>query len=81
MDVANYYRTLAERRAAMMAECVADTPTFSLHVTSHNALRDFELMLSVIVGPERGIFMQACREYQYSLEAIVFGNYRHAFLV
>ncbi len=23
--------------------------------------------------------MQACREYQYSLEAVLYGNYRHAF--
>lgn len=79
MDVASYYQTLIERRAAIMAECVADEPTFALHVASHNVLKDFELMLRVIAGPERSIFMQACREYQYSLEAVLFGNYRHAF--
>jgi hypothetical protein len=79
MNVAAYYQTLADRRAAIMAECVADDPTFTLHVTSHNVLKDFELMLRVIDGPERHIFIQACREYQYSLEALIFGNYRHAF--
>lgn len=79
MDVASYYQTLTEQRAAIMAECIADGPTFAMHVASHNVLKDFELMLGVISGPERSIFMQACREYQYSLEAIVFGNYRHAF--
>lgn len=62
-----------------MAECVADGATFSLHVASHNALKDFELILGVISGPERAIFVQACREYQYALEAVVFGSYRHAF--
>ena len=62
-----------------MAECVADGSTFTLHVASHNVLKDFELILGVIAGPERSIFMQACREYQYSLEAVAFGNYRHAF--
>lgn len=79
MDIASYYQILTERRAAIMAECVADEPTFALHIASHNVLKDFEIMLSVIAGPERSIFMQACREYQYSLEAVVFGNYRHAF--
>lgn len=79
MDVASYYHNLTERRAAILAECVADEPTFALHIASHNVLKDFEIMLGVIVGPERSIFMQACREYQYSLEAILFGNYRHAF--
>lgn len=79
MDVASYYQSLTERRAAIMAECVADTATFGLHVASHNALKDFELMLRVISGPERLIFVQACREFQYSLEAVMFGNYRHAF--
>lgn len=62
-----------------MGECAADGPTFTLHIASHNVLKDFESMLGVIVGPERTIFMQACREYQYSLEAVVFGHYRHAF--
>lgn len=79
MDVANYYHTLAERRAAIMAECIADAETFTLHVASHNILKDFELLLGAISGPERSIFMQACREYQYSLEAIAFGQYRHAY--
>ena len=79
MDVAGYYQTLTQRRAGIMAECIADEPTFALHVASHNALKDFELMLGVIAGPERSIFMQACREYQYSLEAVLFGHYRHAF--
>ena len=62
-----------------MAECLTDGVTFTLHVASHNVLKDFALILGVIAGPERSIFMQACREYQYSLEAVVFGNYRHAF--
>ncbi|KRB86586.1 hypothetical protein ASE00_07820 [Sphingomonas sp. Root710] len=79
MDVASYYQGLTERRSAIMAECVADKPTFALHIASHNVLKDFEIMLGAIVGAERSIFMQACREYQYSLEAVLFGNYRHAF--
>lgn len=79
MDVAEYYKALAEQRAEIIAECVSDTPTFAMHITSHNALKDFEVMLGVIAGPERAIFMQACREYQYSLEAVLSGNYRHAF--
>lgn len=62
-----------------MADCVADGPTFALHVASHNVLKDFEIILGTIAGPERSIFRQACREYQYSLEAVLFGNYRHAF--
>lgn len=79
MDVADYYQTLAGRRAAIMAACISDESTFTMHVASHNALKDFELILGVISGPERTIFMQACREYQYSLEAVAFGHYRHAF--
>ena len=62
-----------------MSECIADEATFAKHISSHNALKDFELMLAVIGDSERVIFRQACREYQYSLEAIVYGNHRHAF--
>lgn len=62
-----------------MEECIADATTFALQVASHNVLKDFEIMLQVIGGRERTIFMQACREYQYSLEAAIYGNYRHAF--
>ena len=79
MDVAEYYRTLLVHRTALLAECTADEPTFAMHVTSHNVLKDFDLISEVMGGTERGIFMQACREYQYSLEAVLYGNYRHAF--
>ncbi len=64
MNVADYYLGLADQRARIMAECIADAPTFALHVVSHNFLKDCELMLGVITGPERAIFMQACRKYQ-----------------
>jgi hypothetical protein len=79
MDVAQYYRSLAAKRDAIMGEYIADEATFALQIISHNVLKDFELMLAVIDGTERVIFMQACREYQYSLEAIIYGNHRHAF--
>ncbi len=79
MDVAVYYRGLLDRRTTLLEECVADKPTFAMQVASHNVLKDFDTLVSVISGSERGIFMQACREYQYSLDAILYGNYRHAF--
>lgn len=79
MKVDEYYQALTQQRASIMAECIADEETFALHITSHNALKDFERMLGTISGLERKIFTQACREYQYSLEAIMYGNYRHAF--
>jgi hypothetical protein len=28
-----------------MAECIADDPTFAMHVASHSVLKDFELIL------------------------------------
>jgi hypothetical protein len=79
MDVMKYYQSLAANRDAIMGECVADEATFALQIISHNVLKDFDLMVKVIDGKERIIFMQACREYQYSLEAIIYGNHRHAF--
>ncbi|WP_156400618.1 hypothetical protein [Caulobacter sp. Root655] len=62
-----------------MAKCIASSEAFAMHTTSHNFLKDYGLMLSVMSGPEKSVFDQACREYQYSLEAIIRGNYRHAF--
>jgi len=79
MDIALYYQDLATRRQAIMAQGVADDAAFRMHISSHNILKDFDLMTSVICGPEHKIMIQACREYQYSLDAVLFGNYRHAF--
>lgn len=79
MDVAKYYQTLAAKRDAIMGECIADEATFALQIMSHNVLKDFELMHAALHGKEQIIFMQACREYQYSLEAVICGNHRHAF--
>jgi hypothetical protein len=79
MDVADYYRSLAEHRMSVAAATIADDAAFPLHITSHNALKDYDLMLGTITGPEALIFRQACREYQYSLEAVSVGKYRHAF--
>ena len=79
MDVAEYYRSLSAQRLNIMDQCIEDGATFPLQISSHNTLRDFELMLEAIVGPENAVFLLACREYQYSLEAIILGNYRHAF--
>lgn len=79
MDTSDYYQALAVKRANIMDECIADEINFALQVTSHNALKDFSTLLTVIHGEERVIFMQACREYQYSLEAVLYGHYRHAF--
>lgn len=79
MDTAGYYKALATKRANIMNECIIDANTFALQVTSHNSLKDFEKLLAVIPGEERVIFIQACREYQYSLEAVLYGHYRHAF--
>lgn len=79
MDVAEYYQALARKRESIMTQCVSDHDTFAMQIVSHNALKDFERLAGTISGSERGIFIQACREYQYSLEAVVYGNYRHAF--
>ncbi len=79
MDVSEYYRRLLEHRGNLLQTCVDDESTFALHVISHNTLKDFDTLLSVITGPESIVFSQACREFQYSLEAILYGNYRHAF--
>lgn len=79
MNVADYYQALQIKRASLLAESVADEQTFALHVISHNFLKDFEIVLDIAEGAERGIFMQASREFQYSLEAVICGNYRHAF--
>jgi hypothetical protein len=79
MDVTEYYRDLLKHRVTLLEACIADEPAFALHVASHNVLKDFDIILSVVPGPEQHIFLQAAREYQYSLEAVLYGNYRHAF--
>ncbi len=79
MDVAEYYRTLLTRREEIANENIADVDAFRMQSRSHNYLKDYDAMLAVINGPERTIFEQGCREYQYSLEAVICGNYRHAF--
>ncbi len=79
MDVAAYYQAVASRRQTIMDKCIADQPVFAQHIASHNFLEDFGKMADVIVGKSKDILLQACREYQYSLEAIILGNYRHAF--
>lgn len=79
MQIEDYYRSLLEHRRALLEECIGDAEAFATHRTSHNSLKEFDILSSIIIGPERFIHMQACREYQYSLEAILYGNYRHAF--
>lgn len=79
MDVAAYYRSLADERHSIMEAGIADPTVLALQTTSHNALKDFELLLSVMSGDERSVFVQACREYQYALEAVMFGSYRNAY--
>jgi hypothetical protein len=56
MDVAAYYHTLLAHRTALLHECIADEPTFAMHVASHNFLKDFNVLLEVIGEPEGCIF-------------------------
>lgn len=79
MDLANYYKGLLCHREALLNEGISDAPTFAMHVASHNALKDFGVILDLLNGPEKVVFTHACREFQYSLEAVIYGNYRHAF--
>lgn len=42
-------------------------------------LEEFETILATVSGEEKIVFEYGCREFQYSLEAVLCGNYRHAF--
>ncbi len=80
MDIAGYYTSLQAHRHSLLEQCIADSETFSQHVASHSFLREVDVILKVVNGSERSIFLQAAREFQYSLEAVLCGSYRHAFL-
>ena len=79
MDVKEYYNSLLGVRNKIFDECVDDSEAFIMHTISHNIIKEYDKISQILEESESKIFQQACREYQYALEAAIFGNYRHAF--
>lgn len=76
--VANYYRELVAQRSRVTEEAIADADAFAKHVISHNAISDFEALAGTMPTEAQQIFVLGVREFQYALEAVTGGNYRHA---
>lgn len=79
MSVEEYYRALFEQRRAIVEAGIGDSATFAMHTKSHNFIKELETISALITGPEKAVFLIACREYQFALEAILSGRYRHAY--
>ena len=76
--VADYYRELAAQRLSVSEKAIADGDAFAKQVVSHNAIRDFEALAGTMPPDARQVFVLGIREFQYALEAVIGGNYRHA---
>lgn len=75
----HYRRLQAECSAVMAATFEADVNR--LQAISHNFVAEMEEWLRVLASrPEAELFKAALREYQYSLLAVVQGQYRQAFM-
>lgn len=76
----DHYRQLQSQCAAVMAASF-DADVSRLQAVSHNFVAELEEWLRALASrPEAELFKSALREYQYSLLALVQGQYRQAFM-
>lgn len=80
MDVINYYRNLLKISNANLDAVVGVKKASKALLLSHNYLDDYGALKAGIVNrPEVAVFDFAIKEYQFSLYALVCGQYRYAF--
>lgn len=80
MDVVEYYRTLLKNSNSVLEMMLSTKAASEALITSQNYLLDFDVLkMAIAERPEATVLDSAVKEYQFSLYALVSGQYRHAF--
>ena len=80
VDVIDYYRDLLKISNEALDAVAGEKEVNKALILSHNYLDDYGSLKSVIENrPEGVVFNLAIKEYQFSLYALVCGQYRYAF--
>jgi hypothetical protein len=79
MSVSDHYQVLMKRSANAQHAMLSDQEALVEFTKSHNLITDFEHLHAAIADrPEAVLLQLAIREYQFSLYAASFANYRYA---
>ncbi len=81
MNVDSYYIELISAYKSAVDALIED-PDAKIKITkAHNWLEEFErLQKSITLRPETIMFQAARREYNFAIQAVATGQYRHAFM-